>query len=222
MKVVYNKNNTILEKNQKNQWNLSVEWEGENRKFWLNFPFYLLKIIDQKKEGDIVKKFTIKADNILTLKDLLKKYKNKLPYELCMELLYNIGNQLQTLERFYLGVPFIDLDDIVVVNESIFLFLNSSKILDIKSNKLDIVEPIKKTSFFSPELLEIRKLPSKISYTSSFYSLGSLIIYCFYNRFLDINVSIEDQIRSLSTTKLYWSLLRLLEVDPSKRNYLII
>lgn len=46
MKVVYNKNNTILEKNQKNQWNLSVEWEGENRKFWLNFPFYLLKIID--------------------------------------------------------------------------------------------------------------------------------------------------------------------------------
>ena len=59
MKVVYNKNNTILEKNQKNQWNLSVEWEGENRKFWLNFPFYLLKIIDQKKEGDIVKKFTI-------------------------------------------------------------------------------------------------------------------------------------------------------------------
>ena len=30
------------------------------------------------KEGDIIKKFTIKADSVITLKELLKKHKNKL------------------------------------------------------------------------------------------------------------------------------------------------
>jgi hypothetical protein len=222
MKIVYNKNNTKLQQKSKNQWFLSVEWEGENRKFWLNFPFHLLKIVEQKKEGDLIKKFTIKADNVTTLKELLKKHKNKLPYELCMELLYNIGNQIQTLERFYLGIPYIDLDDIIVVNEKTFLFLNSNKLLDIKSQQLEIEQPIKKSMFFSPELQEIKKIPANISYNSSFYSLGSLIVFCYYHKQLDMNSEISLQIKSLYTSKLYWSLLRLLEKDTSKRHYLII
>lgn len=222
MKIVYNKNNTKLQQKSKNQWFLSVEWEGENRKFWLNFPFHLLKIVEQKKEGDIIKKFTIKADNVTTLKELLKKHKNKLPYELCMELLYNIGNQIQTLERFYLGIPYIELDDIIVVNDKTFLFLNSNKLLDIKSQQLEIEQPIKKSMFFSPELQEIKKIPANISYKSSFYSLGSLIVFCYYHKQLDMNSEISLQIKSLYTSKLYWSLLRLLEKDTSKRHYLII
>ena len=222
MKIVYNKNNTKLQQKSKNQWFLSVEWEGENRKFWLNFPFHLLKIVDQKKEGDLIKKFTIKADSVTTLKELLKKHKNKLPYELCMELLYNIGNQIQTLERFYLGIPCIELDDIIVVNDKTFLFLNSDKLIDIKSQQLEIEQPIKKSMFFSPELKEIKKIPANISYKSSFYSLGSLIVFCYYHKQLDINSEISLQIKSLYTSKLYWSLLRLLEKDTSKRHYLII
>ncbi len=222
MKIVYNKNNTKLQQKSKNQWFLSVEWEGENRKFWLNFPFHLLKIVEQKKEGDLIKKLTIKADNVTTLKELLKKHKNKLPYELCMELLYNIGNQIQTLERFYLGIPYIELDDIIVVNDKTFLFLNSNKLLDIKSQQLEIEQPIKKSIFFSPELQEIKKIPANISYKSSFYSLGSLIVFCYYHKQLDMNSEISLQIKSLYTSKLYWSLLRLLEKDTSKRHYLII
>ena len=222
MKIVYNKNNTKLQQKSKNQWFLSVEWEGENRKFWLNFPFHLLKIVEQKKEGDLIKKFTIKADSVTTLKELLKKHKNKLPYELCMELLYNIGNQIQTLERFYLGIPYIELDDIIVVNDKTFLFLNSNKLLDIKSQQLEIEQPIKKSIFFSPELQEIKKIPANISYKSSFYSLGSLIVFCYYHKQLDMNSEISLQIKSLYTSKLYWSLLRLLEKDTSKRHYLII
>jgi hypothetical protein len=222
MKIVYNKNNTKLQQKSKNQWFLSVEWEGKNRKFWLNFPFHLLKIVEQKKEGDIIKKFTIKADNVTTLKELLKKHKNKLPYELCMELLYNIGNQIQTLERFYLGIPYIELDDIIVVNDKTFLFLNSDKLIDIKSQQLEIEQPIKKGMFFSPELQEIKKIPANISYKSSFYSLGSLIVFCYYHKQIDMNSEISLQIKSLYTSKLYWSLLRLLEKDTSKRHYLII
>ena len=222
MKIIYNKNNTKLQQKSKNQWFLSVEWEGENRKFWLNFPFHLLKIVEQKKEGDLIKKFTIKADNVTTLKELLKKHKNKLPYELCMELLYNIGNQIQTLERFYLGIPYIDLDDIIVVNEKTFLFLNSDKLIDIKSQQIEIDQPIKKSMFFSPELQQIKKIPANISYKSSFYSLGSLIVFCYYHRKLDMNIEVSLQIKSLYTSKLYWSLLRLLEKDTSKRHYLII
>lgn len=222
MKIIYNKHNTKLQQKSKNQWFLSVEWEGENRKFWLNFPFQLLKIIEQQKEGDMIKKFTIKADSVITLKELLKKYKNKLPYELCMELMYNIGNQIQTLERFYLGIPYIDLDDIVVVGEKIFLFLNSDKIVDIKSQQIEINEPVKKSTFFSPEMSEIKKIPAKISYKTAFYSLGSLVVFCFYNKLIDSNKDIASQINSLYTTKMYWALLRLLEENINNRYYLII
>ena len=43
MKIIYKNNgDTKLEQKSKNQWFLLVNWEGETKKFWLNFPFQLL------------------------------------------------------------------------------------------------------------------------------------------------------------------------------------
>ena len=223
MKIIYKNNgDTKLEQKSKNQWFLLVNWEGETKKFWLNFAFQLLKIIEKKKIGDNYHRFTIKANSVMTLKDLLKKYKNKLPYEMCMELLYNIGNQIQTLERFHLGIPFVDLEDIVVVDEKKFLFLDDEKLLDIKKGQLEIVEPLKKSSYFSPELLKISKLPSTVSYKSAFYSVASLTGFCFKGKQITIEDDHKEVFKNIYTTKLYWALLRMLESNPNNRFYLII
>lgn len=222
MKIIYKNDKTKIEKIGNENFYFFVEWQGENRKFWLNFPFNLLKITEDKDENELVKRFTVKANSIYTLKEFLKLNNNKLPYNLAMELLYHIGNQLQTLERFYLGIPMIEIDDIIVVDEKKFIFLNDKKIIEIKKQEIEIDEPIKKTGFISPELAEIKKLPTSVSYKSSFYSLGLLTIFCFLNIKIDKKSDIDEILSIIVNTKLYWALLRLLKKNPKDRNYLII
>lgn len=222
MKIIYKNDKTKIEKIGKEKFYFFVEWQGENRKFWLNFPFNLLKITEDKDENELVKRFTIKASSIYTLKEFLKLNNNKLPYNLAMELLYHIGNQLQTLERFYLGIPMIEIDDIIVVDEKKFIFINDKKIIEIKKQEIEIDEPIKKTEFISPELSKIKKLPTSVSYKSSFYSLGLLTIFCFLNIKIGGKSDIDEILSIIMNTKLYWALLRLLKKNPKDRNYLII
>ena len=222
MKIIYKNDKTKIEKISKEKFYFFVEWQGENRKFWLNFPFNLLKITEDKDKNELVKRFTIKASSIYTLKEFLKLNNNKLPYNLAMELLYHIGNQLQTLERFYLGIPIIEIDDIIVVDEKKFIFINDKKIIEIKKQEIEIDEPIKKSEFISPELSKIKKLPTSVSYKSSFYSLGLLTIFCFLNIKIDEKSDIDEILSIIMNTKLYWALLRLLNKNPKDRNYLII
>jgi serine/threonine protein kinase len=222
MKIIYKNDKTKIEKIGNEKFYFFVEWQGENRKFWLNFPFNLLKITEDKDENELIKRFTVKANSIYTLKEFLKLNNNKLPYNLAMELLYHIGNQLQTLERFYLGIPMIEIDDIIVVDEKKFIFLNDKKIIEIKKQEIEIDEPIKKTGFISPELAEIKKLPTSVSYKSSFYSLGLLTIFCFLNIKIDKKSDIDEILSVIMNTKLYWALLRLIKKNPKDRNYLII
>lgn len=221
MKVIYHNDKTKIEQKNKKHWNFFMELNESNKKFWLNFPYELLKIIDEKKEGANQKKMTVEAESVMPLKKLLKKHDKKLPYHMCMELLFNIGNQIQTLESLDIGIAFIDLDDIIVINETTFLFINDKKIMNIKNNQIVIDTPLKKNMFFSPELKLIKKLPTKISYKSSFFSLGLIIAFCYFNFNLD-GKEIKKKLRPIMTTKLYWALLRLLEQNPRDRYYLII
>tara|TARA_Y100000591_G_C21751001_1_gene654745 strand:- start:151 stop:819 length:669 start_codon:yes stop_codon:yes gene_type:complete len=222
MSIVYNYNETKLVKKGKNRWELTVPWEGETKKFWVNFPFNLLKIIKQEKVGkNDDKKLTIKAASIKPLSVFLKEKKNRLSYDDAIEMLFDLGNQLQTLERFYMGIPFLDIKDIIVVDDKHYFYLNDSKLIDIKNNQLEIDEPYKKSMFFSPELENISSLPAQISYKSGIYSVASLVIFCLLND----NVTSTNKMTimaPLNTSKLYWALLRMLEEDPEDRFYLII
>ena len=221
MTVVYHNNQTKLEKEGKDTWNLTVNWEGETKKFWINFPFPLLKIIKQEKVKDRYKQFTIKAKSVKTLATFLKENKNHLSYDRSIEMLFDLGNQLQSLERFYMAIPFIDINDIIVVDEKHYFYLNDSKLLDIKNNKIDIDEPYKKSLFFSPELDNLKQIPTSINYKSGFYSLASLVVFCM----LDDKVTEDNKnviMSPIYTSKLYWALMRMLERDPSDRFYLII
>jgi hypothetical protein len=218
MKIVYDNKKTKLVKKSKNTWDLSVEWQGGKKKFWINFPFPLMKIISTENINEMERKFTIKAESIKPMKLFLKERKNKISYEDGMQFLFDIGNQIQTLERFLLGIPFIEIDDIVVIDNKHFFYLDDSKILDINRTTIEIDEPYKISPFFSPEFKNIKGLPEEISYKSSYYSLGSLIVFCIFNEyFVDMDI-----LKPIYTTKLYWALERMLQDDPKDRFYLII
>ena len=42
-----------------------------------------------------------------------------------------------------MGIPFLDIKDIIVVDDKHYFYLNDSKLIDIKNNQLEIDEPYK-------------------------------------------------------------------------------
>ena len=219
--MVYTTESVDLIKKGK-EWVLTVNWEGKNRKFWVNFPWPLLSITKQEKIDDLKKSFTIKAKTIQTLDEFIKEKKNRLNYDDAIVFLYDIGNQLQTLERFYMGIPFLDINDIIVVDKRHFFYLNDSKIHEFSGDKMIEIETIyKKGLFISPEFSEMMSIPSKIHYKSGFYSLACLVTFSMFNQYITQENKME-LLDPINTTKLYWALLRMLEYTPSERFYLII
>tara|TARA_B110000046_G_scaffold50065_1_gene55827 strand:+ start:4505 stop:5164 length:660 start_codon:yes stop_codon:yes gene_type:complete len=219
--MVYKTDSVDLIKKGK-EWVLTVNWEGEQRKFWINFPWPLLSITKQEKIDDLKKSFTIKAKTVETLREFLKDKKNRINYDDAIVFLYDIGNQLQTLERFYMGIPFLDIDDIIVIDKRHFFYLNDSKIYNFSGDKTIEIETIyKKGLFISPEFSEMLSIPHQIHYKSGFYSLASLITFSMFNQYINQENKME-LLDPINTTKLYWALLRMLEYTPSARFYLII
>lgn len=221
MTYIY-KTSTVSLKKVGKDWDLTVEWEGKKRRFWINFPFPLLKIIDQKKEGDIKKVFTIRASRITTLESFLKEKKGKIGYDDSLAMLYDLGNQMQALERFYLGIPFFSITDIIVVDDKHFFYLNDEKVYNFGNNKEMVIDQLhKKSLFISPEMSKINKIPMNINFKSGFYSLAALVSYCLLMKHITLETKAE-LLAPVYTTPLYWSLIRMLEVDPINRFYLLI
>jgi len=221
MTYVYKSSTTSLKKVGKN-WDLTVEWEGRKKRFWVNFPFPLLKIINQKLESDMNKVFTIKANKIVSLAQFLKENGNHIGYDHGLTMLYDLGNQLQSLERFYMGIPFISISDIVVVDNKHFFYLNDEKVYNFGNNKEIMVDnPHPKSPFISPEMKQTNKLPMRLNFKSGFYSLASLISFCLFNTDIS-DANKKDVLAPLYTTSLYWALLRMLVMDPIDRFYIII
>ena len=126
-------------------------------------------------------------------------------------------------------------DSIIVINDIAFAFLDSELIVYInpENKSITISYPFSPQDFFvSPELLQIKAIPSLIHFKTTYFSLALLLLYgftgnnAFYvdylihknpDKLMDVlsNHSIKD-------TKLYWLLSRCLLKDVEKRNILYI
>jgi len=222
MTVVYEDGELVIKKKNKKEFIFLIKnWDGEYKKFWVNFPFSLIKIISTKKEKD-QKEYTMHINKAEMLDDLIKRHKN-LSYTDCLTMLYDIGNQLQSLEMFNMGMPFLKLSDIMVVNDRHFFIVNTSRVLPISNNRITINTPYKRTPFFSPELQNLSGIPAKLNWKTAYYSLASLVVYCLTGEhILGNKLSSGEIMDKLYETKLFWALQRCLVVDPEDRYYLII
>jgi len=221
MVLIYNDSQVSITKNKKEFIIYVKDWDGKYKKFWVNFPLSLLKLV-KRETKDNTKIYTVRADKIEMLDDLIKRNET-LDYNSCTSLLYDIGNQIQSLEMFNVGIPFLKLSDIMVVDSKHFFIVNTKRILPVSNKTITINTPYKRTSFFSPEMQNITGIPSTVNWKSAYYSLASMIVYCLtHEHILGNKLPIGEILDKLYETKLYWALMRCLEPEPRDRYYLII
>ena len=163
----------------------------------------------------------IKADKIESLKTLLKNNEKKLDYMVTLNLLYSLEKMKIVLEKSNLMFTNIDIDDIVVIDSSKFLFINMNKVFTYENEEITVERIIKKSDFVPKEMSK-KEVPLKINIRAVYYNIGSLLTYCILNTVIKEKDDIEEKLWPIYYTKLYWFLLRCLDKEESKRIFLFI
>ena len=199
------------------------------------------KLIVGSTTDETYKTIIFKAESVKTLTKYLNDYKvrigkntmlvsdvAKMIRSLVMQLSYLINKTSSTILGY-------NPNDIIVINDEKFAFLGSEFVANFEEGTEEAIIscPFSPTDFFfSPEILKISELPSKIHYKTSYFSLACLIVNVmlgnteFYKEYLrHRSISkILDELNShfMKDTKIYWLLSRCLVEDPKDRSILLI
>ena len=160
------------------------------------------------------------AENVISFKDYLLK-NNNLSHNKCIKLIYDLTNQILYLKKLGYSFYGFDINDILVVDE-LFMFCSAEYVVPLVNESIIFYSPIKQAYFSNPELYNLTSLPSEISYKCCYYSLGTLVIYCLLNAYINRSEQIEKVIEPLYNTKIYWFIKRCLDSDINKRELLLI
>ena len=169
------------------------------------------------------------AESLVFLKDYLKEYNYKMPYDKCVSMIHFLSKQMAILKELGYSVYGFDIEDIIVLDGNKFIFIGSKYFVDIVECDMCIFYgPFDMPYFYNPEVFEINKLPSKIHINSSYYSLGVLITFCLLNKYLLEANEIKSEkvikkiLEPIYNTKLYGFLIRCFEPICEKRIILFI
>lgn len=171
-------------------------------------------------------KLSFSAKRVESLDAFLAARKT-LSYATCLSLLYNLEEQNDFLiKNERCGIFCIELGDVLVIDECQFIFINPKKLASLDSERnMSFFSPFERMrkGFFSPEILAINKLPSSVDINTFYYSLGALLVFSISNiNISESNVNPEEHLALLKGTKLYWTILRLLQIEPKKRFFLYV
>jgi hypothetical protein len=174
------------------------------------------------------------AQTVKPLSILLQK--GKLTNRQTVKMIHDLSNQIAYLETNMLAFFGYNLEDILVINEDIYFIANTKHLLRMESSgkiessskneskHLYFNNPIEKPYFSNPELNELTKLPSKIDYRASYYSLGALVLFCATNIYIfaELKEDNRDILKPIYYTKIYWFLRRCFLKDSKQRILLFI
>jgi hypothetical protein len=183
-------------------------------------------IIKNTIYDDDNKSIYFSAENVIILSDYLNK-KNINDIQ-CIKLLYYLTRQIKYNELTNYSFYGFNLDDILVIDEKIFVIVNANYLAPIKNNEIILNYLFEKPYFNNPEIINIKSLPAKINYKCCYYSLGCLVTYLLLNTYLLVGNEIltEKQIKEilnpLDYTKIYWFIERCLNKNPDKRTLLLV
>lgn len=180
--------------------------------------------------------FQASSSNKIKIQHLLDFLKpRRLSWEQCLLLIGFLSKQLQELERRGYTIIGFSLQDIIMIDECVFLFVNNEYLFRFHNttktptNKyINLVSPLKKPYFSSPEILQLTKIPAGIHYKSGYYSLASLVVYCLLEEYVfkgnevKTEKELEFLLKPLYATKMYWFLKRCLVLNPENRQMLFI
>jgi hypothetical protein len=142
----------------------------------------------------------------------------------CIHLVESLHNQSTFLKKYSLGFYGLDINEIYVINSSIFICIQPTFIKEVSERCFSFLSPIYREldgCFFSPEIMNLATIPATVFYTCFYYSLGALAVFCLFGKKV-IGVNSESNscmsiMKSITGTKLYWMLLKMLELDCKRR-----
>jgi hypothetical protein len=174
------------------------------------------------------KTLIFKGESAISLTDYKKKVREKSSgYEDGLRCLFSLTKQLEYLLKkesasFYTYEP----ENIVIINETIYLYLSSEHLIELKNNKIKFTHLFEKTQNLSPEIKNIKSIPSEIEYKCVYYSLGLIIINILFfedrNRIEEKEINITKRMETIEGTKLYYYLLRCMDENIERRTLLFI
>ena len=178
-------------------------------------------------------KIEFHATSVIPLSKFINKKENKqgLNFNTMLHFMGNIGNQLTHLKNNGYSIPFFSLEDIVVIDDVIFAFINTDKIfkIDTNNNNITIDYPITynvSNSFIPPgigfENTKETKIPIDVHYTSAYYSLAQLCMFIFLKEKIKDETEYDEVSGSFIYTSFYWCLKRCLDKDENKRILLYV
>jgi hypothetical protein len=166
------------------------------------------------------------AENIKPLSTLLKE--GKLTNRMAIKMTHDLSKQIAYLETNFFAFYGYELDDILVINNDIFLIASIKHLLKIEpDNCIYFYNPIDKPYFSNPELIKLTKIPSKIDYRSGYYSLGALILFSLTNIYIfseidDETLRIDAILEPIYYTKIFWFIRRCFKEKSEERILLFI
>jgi hypothetical protein len=157
----------------------------------------------------------------------------KMNYESTLKMTHNLATQLNYLitnnSKTFLGYS---PENLIVIDKNKYIYLSNEYLLDIDDEQVIITFPFSQNDFLlSPELLNIKEIPSFINYKVTYFSFGYLILYALLgddNLINNTDKTIQEKIKllmettSIKNTKLYWLLKRCLVEEPKNRSIIFI
>lgn len=160
---------------------------------------------------DIVKKSLMDANRKVTKKR--DSINLPLNYSQALRMIFDLKIQIDALKKNNKAFIDINIDNIKLTGENTFIIDNFPQLYAIKNDKILISKPYSKSKYIAPELNNVDKLPIKINESASYFCISKLI--------LDI-LNIDNNIKRIYPTKLFYLLERILVENPEKRTFLYI
>ena len=164
----------------------------------------------------------LKVHSFQELSIYVKQKRSYIEYEKVSTIMKDIVEIQKMLEKNNLSISYYDFNDIVVLNDEVFLFINDIKIETIENGEISIRNPISKDKLFlPPKIIEATTLPIVFHYKESYLSLGLLTLKLLTpeNKVLEFTEEIREK---LYPTKLYWFLKTIYDNDVRNKALIII
>lgn len=153
----------------------------------------------------------------ITLSQLMSEQGGRLYLSQARQLVLDIGRDIDRYKRQKRGVVSITTDTVHCYDKRRFRLADTCDTSVLEGDQILIICPLDRSNpFLSPELRSLTKLPSRISITSIYYSVGCLVLHSLTGKHA------IEHIKELGHTPVSYFIERCMETDPFKRHYLYI
>ena len=141
----------------------------------------LFQSIDYFANTSTVSSYSLCAKSIVSLDKFIES--TQFTITSATLFLHSIYYQIQNLLENNIAISFMDLNDIMVIDGDKFYFCNYNKLYNITQNKTILVTDFYDPNnlFLPPEFIHNNMIPFSTHYTSVYYSLAIVILFCLAN-----------------------------------------